>query len=787
MHPYVRCALFALPLLVLAGCSGGNGTPPAPPPATNLALFDPASGTLPLPNILATATAADPLAGRAVNAPMNPAESLAYINLHEVGGSNAVAGVNAPIYLRFTAPLLPATVTGANIKVFQLTPDGNPQGTENNPLGFTEVTGQFSFKYPAGGTDLWLFPEFPLPPATRYLYVVTNRVLDAATQTPIGPTAPFQAVASATQPAGAYAYLAPIWSNVVDGPNITLSGYAKVMNDLIAASATTTITQRSSIAVMGRFITSAAGAIVTNPITGAALPVETALRAFAMGSTQQGGLGGVAWDNSIQVTGTIPGVNLGVYWQTWTGQPAVPASIGSVVLGTINSGFLGLDPVAVANNAATMDLTGLSPAPLSNPAGVVQPFRNAGQLTGFYYTRTTIPFVYVVPAAAPPTGGYPLIIWQHGIEQSKESVLLLAQGLTGQGFAALAIDLPMHGDLALPAQQIQPGDSAATIAGKEAAWGQAFMAVGTPLATRSNIQQAAFDLDRLDLTVAAGGFNGLGALAPATTGINYAGISLGSIVGAYYLAGNLDHPQNLAVAPAFDQAPMPMKGLLSVPGARLAYLIQASPAFGPTVDTGLAAAGIPAGSPAYNAFFQATQTVLDTVDPASMATPLAPGQPSRLARRILVQEATSTTFDADGNPTDGDLVITNPYTRYFGNALGGQAVLGTAAAAAVDPGFYQLGYGAEDLVPDPFMATLDGTAIVPKAEPAALSPSASGPVEGYFQFSQPGIEHAGLLDVAGHPANAALMQTQMLYFLGAGGDGASIVADPTTVPALVQF
>jgi hypothetical protein len=31
------------------------------------------------------------------------------------------------------------------------------------------------------------------------------------------------------------------------------------------------------------------------------------------------------------------------------------------------------------------------------------------------------------------------------------------------------------------------------------------------------------------------------------------------------------------------------------------------------------------------------------------------------------------------------------------------------------------------------------------------------------------------------------MQTQMLYFLGAGGDGASIVADPTTVPALVQF
>ena len=80
-----------------------------------------------MPNILATATATDPLAGRAVNTPMNPAEALAYINLHEVGGTNAVAGVNAPIYLQFTYPVQPATVTPANIKVFQLTPD--PAGT----------------------------------------------------------------------------------------------------------------------------------------------------------------------------------------------------------------------------------------------------------------------------------------------------------------------------------------------------------------------------------------------------------------------------------------------------------------------------------------------------------------------------------------------------------------------------------------------------------------------------------------------------------------------------------
>ncbi len=70
-------------------------------------------------------------------------------------------------------------------------------------------------------------------------------------------------------------------------------------------------------------------------------------------------------------------------------------------------------------------------------------------------------------------------------------------------------------------------------------WGQDFMAVGTPLATRSNIQQGAFDLDRLEFTVGAGGFAPhLGAVAPAMTHIEFVGISLGSIVGAYYLAGN---------------------------------------------------------------------------------------------------------------------------------------------------------------------------------------------------------------------------------------------------------
>jgi hypothetical protein len=159
-----------------------------------------------------------------------------------------------------------------------------------------------------------------------------------------------------------------------------------------------------------------------------------------------------------------------------------------------------------------------------------------------------------------------------------------------------------------------------------------------------------------------------------------------------------------------------------------------------------------------------------------MTTPLAANLPSRLSGRLLIQEATSTHFDASGNPTDGDKVITNPYTRYFGNALGGLGVVGDD----IDPGFFQLGYGAADTVPVLFMKKLGGA---PKDESAALLPTATTPNEGYFQFNQTGIEHGALLDLStpATQANAAIMQLQMVYFLGI--TGTAIAVDPTQ-PAL---
>jgi len=817
-------ALLGTSLLGLLACNGGGDsktpmtvTGPASMPSATAPVFDPANAKIPLPNILATATAADPLTGRAANTPMTPPEALAYVNLHEVGGTNAVAGLNAPVYIQFTSAVDATTVNAANIKVFQLTPDA--AGTENAALGFTDISATFSYEYTAGGTDLLMFPQFPLLPGTRYLYVVTNRVKDTAGKA-ISASPYFEALKSTTPLTASFAGLEPVRANVMNGTDIKLSGYAKVMNDLITATATTTVTKRADIALMGRFITTGAGFIVPDPAVSATtrVPVEAELRAFAAGLTL-GGLSGKTWSNAATIpANTLPSgpfstfvkgspVSPDAYWTGVMGTAtAAPASVGLVALGTIASGDLAVDPVVKGANAATMNLTGVTGA--WNPAaGVTQAFRDGtAKLTGFYHTDRTLNFVYIAPdpgTVTRPANGYPVVIYQHGITSQKETVIALAGTLTAQGYALIAIDLPLHG------QNAVPGHTTGS------AWGQDFMAIGAPLATRTSIQQGVVNLSRLEFVLKTGGLStalataGLGTSTPdittAPSNIKFVGVSLGAIVGTYYLASNTTlSPSGLPYTQTTLNSDM--KGFLNNPGGRTGYLIQHSPAFGPTVDAGLAAVGIVKNSPTYHQFFQVTQSVVDPVDPASVTAPLygtasgAPvNGPSRLSGRVVIQEATSSAFDQYGYTTsaDGDQVISNAFTRYLANSLGGRAVLGTAAAAAVGPNFSQLAYTAggtylvggalptahaAGVVGTPFMFTLSpGPA--PKVANAATSVLDAAPKEGYFQFNQTGVGHAFILNPA-NPVSITLGQRQLVYWLGTG-----LVVDPTqqgaTLPMVV--
>ncbi|MDD2850857.1 MAG: Ig-like domain-containing protein [Desulfuromonadaceae bacterium] len=788
----LRLLLF-LSFILVTGCSGTDPSGLNSPSnitgnaaVFNIDLDNPAASEVPLPNVLVTALSKDPLTGidplkgltgsevaRSANSSMTPLDALAYVNNYEVGGSGAVSGVNAPIYIRFSSPVDPASVTSTSIKVFQTAGDPSPSPYENNTLTFSDVSGMFKYQYTPGGTDLFLFPNFPLSPATRYLYVVTNKVLDAATGKPICSTKYFDILKSKFPLVGSVAKLEIARGNIMSGSNIAMSGYAKVMDDLITQKAATKIESRDDIALMGRFITTVAGfvpKVATGPggtvvlpdlVTSNMVPVESALRAFAAGTTVTGQPSAKTWANSI---GTPTTVTAADFWTEAGSTTAVPTTVSKVIKGTINSAQLSIDPVVKKANAASMDLTGISLGgmPAYNPAaGVTQSFRDGtGALTGYYHTTTTVPFVYIVPTGAAPTGGWPLVIFQHGINSKKERVTEVAGKLTEAGYAVVAIDLPLHGALAA----INP---ATGIAHSQAYWGMDFMAIGAPLAGRSNVQQAAFNLNRLDITLAYGGFAGLAEDAPNRTTVKpkYVGISLGSIVGAYYLAGNTG---NGATPAATD-----MKGFLSVPGGRLAYLLQNSPTYGPPIVAGLAAsAGIVKDSPTYHNFFQVTQSVIDPVDPATMTSPVQSGLPSRLSGRLVIQEAV------------GDSSIPNDNTRYFGNALGGRGILNTTAALAVAPGFSQLKY-LDGTLPAPFMLTrtggvVDGAPTSKTDFARAQGTAGTSPSEGYFQFNQASIAHSFLVDNS-PAANTLLAQTQMVAFLLKG-----VVIDPTTAGPLAK-
>jgi hypothetical protein len=814
-----------------------------------MAVFDPAGGVVPLPNVLATAAAADPIASykatptstagpRPYGLPLQPPEALAYVAYNEVGGPNygypdttysthAVSGLNAPIYLAFSSAVDVSTVSASTIKVFQILPDANGL-TENTVLGFQDISPLFTYaataSYPnagvqSSGKEFLIFPKVPLSPGGRYVYVVTDGVHDATSGQAVRCSDEFTLMKSTTPIAGAgpLASLEAIRANNMSGTNIALSGYAKVMDDLIAngtadtttkaGAGATGIASRANITLLGRFITTGAGGIRTLASSSATLkPMDAIIRGFAAGTFGAA----KAWNNTITVTAKVPAA-------TYFGALGLPAStytnIGYVVLGSYHSADLQMDPAVTATaTLAGTDLTTLTGGSgtaqsATNPycftTGITQAKRAtttgnglvAGQLLGFYNTDRLIPFVYFVPNTGAAT--YPTVILQHGITSQKEAAAAAANTIALSGKATIAIDLPMHGALASPANSIQPGDSTTpdpnnppyTIAEtKSQNWGSDFMSLNSLLTGRTNVQQAALNLHRLEILMRTGTpfgtafatFTGgaiTGYPTPGATGnITFVGQSLGSICGAYYLAGNTTLDATVG-NPPYTQTSLDadMKGFLSVPGSTLAYLLKDSPSFGPTVNKGLSAASggtVVPGTTAYTQFFLVAQTLVDPVDPASMTLPLATGLRSRFSGRIAVQEAV------------GDIVIPNYTTRYFGQALGGRTMFGYDFA----PGFNQLVYKGDTAPKVPFLPGATPTTV--KAIPAAYTPAAVSPKEGYFQFNQTAIVHQFLLGPnlkstdANYPAqvlNTQNAQKQMLFFLGGpavGGSGLNIVVDP---------
>lgn len=809
-------ALLGASLLAILGCSGGGDSKAPLVPVNEVtsattAVFDPAVGNVPLPNVLLTAastsvtyTATHTPAAGTVNIspgyPLTPDQALAYVNLVEMGNTHAVSGVNAPIYISFTSTVDATTVNSSNIKVFQVVPDAptNPSSTENNPVSFVDISKMFTYSTfaltPASaGTGVYAMPNLPLLPGARYLYVVTNRVKDAGGLS-VSASPYFEALKGTVPLTGSFAALEPIRADaMVTGSttNIQLRGYAKVMDDLIAATAATTITKRSDIVLLGRFITTGAGYIPADPIgtPTSRMPVETALW---------------GWANNANMSATPLKANFSTAEsRAWTngvsnfqlmGTSAIPTGAGSIsaIFGTIPSaavGYVGagtfegadlqMDPYVVHNVPAGASLIsgnidgttgayypGTSTAP---GTGLLKAARNAtGALRGFFHQTRQVPFIVIAPITPAPAGGYPVAIFMHGIGGQKEQALGLANTLCAAGYAVIAIDQAVHGlpsgvagSLTTP---LYTGPGMGN--GRPAVeWASNFFMLPSILTARTNVQTSAFNLWRLerilkqptvDPTSLQAQMVTAGKTLATAGATQYIGQSLGSITGAYFLAGN-----------SVQTGGGDMKALLSVPGARLAWILKESPTFAGTVASGLAAAGVPTGSNAFYQFFALAQAVADPIDPASMGTPLSGATTSRFTNRLLVQEAI------------GDTVIQNACGQYFVNAFAGrQGQLG----ADVSNGFTQILRNTQTAPAVPYVY---GATLATFKAPAPAATSLSSPTlatQGVMQYSP--AEHGMLLKDTATAVNVANCQTQMYAWVKYGlvVDGANASAFPMAGP-----
>ncbi len=227
-----------------------------------------------------------------------------------------------------------------------------------------------------------------------------------------------------------------------------------------------------------------------------------------------------------------------------------------------------------------------------------------------------IPLFVTVPNAASgqakPVAGWPVVIFQHGLQGNRVQSAAIAGTYASQGFVVAAIDIPLHGitDLASPLYQdgfertfdLDLVDNATGAAGADGvidASGTHIINLTSLLTSRDNLRQAALDIVQLAGALPTLDLDGdtVPDIDPAR--IHFSGLSLGGIVGT--------------VANAM---PIPtVSAYLSVPGGGVANLLRDSDALGPRVNAGLAANGLLPGMTLYEQFFRDAQTAVDAGDP----------------------------------------------------------------------------------------------------------------------------------------------------------------------------
>ncbi|HRX71066.1 MAG: lipase [Candidatus Competibacteraceae bacterium] len=277
-----------------------------------------------------------------------------------------------------------------------------------------------------------------------------------------------------------------------------------------------------------------------------------------------------------------------------------------------------------------------------------------------------IPVLMTVPNARSgqrkPARGWPVVIFQHGITRNRTDLFAVADALSFAGFAAVAIDLPLHGVTDVNNPFYLPGiertfdldlvnneTGAPGPDGVIDASGSYFINLQSMLTTRDNLRESAQDLRQLTATLPLIDLNSDQQPDLDARRLQFVGHSLGGIVGGTFLG----------IENAVTSA------TLAMPGGGLPKLLDGSATFGPRIAAGLANAGLIKGTPEYESYINSYQTAVDAGDPINYGAEAA-----RLHPIYLIEVVGSTGSLPDqvipNTVADAPLSGTEPLARIMG-------------------------------------------------------------------------------------------------------------------------
>ncbi|MBO9662123.1 Ig-like domain-containing protein [Dokdonella sp.] len=697
----------------------------APVQFHTVASFDPSQGVIPFPNNLLLSGTKDLTLNIPVADPNAPSAGPTL-------AMNALDGFSttAPWSTSFSAPIDPASLTGgSSVRVFQVRlsgPGGGVVGIERelaSPAEFVVAPAPSD----ASGRTIAIVPTKPLQQMTSYMAVLTDGIKDAAGHNVRGSLV-YQ-LAKRTSPL--CANNASLVTPLPAATACALEPLRLLVNTQEAAAATAGVNP-AGIAM--------SWVMTTQNVTAPLLARQSVIEQSPPAATR------------IAPTGkTLGDLGLGL-------PPVADIYIGTVDLPYyLNSPDIACVPEGP--NCPTNPLVGNWEAA---PGAYLPPFDKAGldpTSTNVTYanplavakTTQVAPLLMTVPNASSgktkPAAGWPLVIFQHGITRNRTDMFAVAGTLAAQGFAVVAIDLPLHGITdktnpfyigntplaALGARErtfdLDLVDNATGAPGPDGVIdgsGSHYINLTSLLTSRDNLREGVVDL--LELSHAVQGMHYSTGTDFDTAKVSFLGQSLGSIVGATFLA--ID--------------PNVQTGMLSVPGGGIARLLDASPTFGPRIHAGLAAAGIEQGTPLYDTFMAATQTVVDSGDPINFA-----GNGTLLLAR----------YNEDGSVAQYGKNLLVHEVVGGGDVLPDQVIPNRVAGAPLS--------GTE-----PLIAALQLPPITESVQ------STGGSLQGAVRFVQG--EHGSLLDPTDFPAATQEMQGEMASFLATGGQ-AVLVRNPAVI------